>query len=153
TATSATVPAGSVISQSPTAGAVVASGTAIALLVSSGPAGAPAVLSIDKSVSADGVRAVTTPAFRTSGPDQLLVLFATSAGIASQSSKQTLSISGAGLTWTLANRSNTQFGSAEIWTASAASPVTNATVTSVQSVTNSFHQSLTLVAFKGAGGT
>src|SRR5262252_2229930 len=153
TATSATVPAGSVISQNPAAGAVVASGSAIALLVSSGPAGAPAALSIDKTVSADGVGTVTTPAFSTSGADELLVLFATSAGIQSQSSKQTLSISGAGLTWTLANRSNTQFGTAEIWTANAASPVTNGTVTSVQSVTSSFHQSLTLIAFKGAGGT
>src|SRR5262249_61080717 len=68
TATSATVPAGSVISQTPAAGAVVASDSSVALLVSSGPAGPPAVLSVDKTVSADGVGTVTTPAFSTSGP-------------------------------------------------------------------------------------
>src|SRR5262249_7392326 len=76
TASSATVPAGAVISQNPAAGAVVASGSAIAILVSTGPNSAPAVLSVDKTVSVDGLGTVTTPAFSTSGPDELLVLFA-----------------------------------------------------------------------------
>src|SRR4029077_20581999 len=79
-------------------------------------------------------------------------LFAASAGPLSLSSKQTLAVSGAGLSWTLAVRSNGQFGTSEIWTANAASPVTNGAVTSVQGLTNSYHQSLTLIAFKGAGG-
>src|SRR5262249_24573750 len=67
--------------------------------------------------------------------------------------KQTLGITGAGLTWTLAVRSNVQFGTSEIWTATAAAPITSGTVTSVQSVANSYHQSLTLIAFAGATGT
>src|SRR5262249_3228609 len=138
---SATVAAGSVISQSPNAGVAVSLGSAIALLVSTGPA-APTAFSIDKTVSIDGIGTVTTPAFSTTGPNELLVLFATSAGPVSALPKQTLAITGAGLIWTLAVRSNAQFGSSEVWTATAAAPITNGTVTSVQSVTNSYHQSL-----------
>src|SRR5262249_12939647 len=89
----------------------------------------------------------------TSGPDELLVLFATSAGVTSQSSKQTLSISGAGLTWTLANRSNTQFGTAAMWTGNAPRPVAHGTVPSVRGMSDSFYPSSPLNAFAGAGGT
>ncbi|HMF97418.1 MAG TPA: PASTA domain-containing protein, partial [Vicinamibacterales bacterium] len=151
-ATSTTVAAGSVISQSPNAGVAVPTGSPIALLVSTGPP-APATLAIDKTVSVDGTGTVTTPPFSTTAANELLVLFATSAGPLSVSPKQTLAITSAGLTWTLAVRSNAQFGTAEVWTATAAAPITNGTVTSVQSVTNGYHQSLTLIAFTGSGGT
>src|SRR5262249_17330564 len=137
----------------PAAGAVVAIGSAVALVVSTGPAGSPPAITIDLAVSADGIGTVTTPAFSTTGADQLLVLFAASAGPTSMSSRQTLAVAGAGLAWTLAVRSNTQFGTSEIWTATAPSPVTNGFVTSVQGLANSYHQSLTLVAFKGAAGS
>ena len=147
------MPAGAVISESPVAGTLVPTGSAVSLLVSSGPAPTGGTLTVDKTISIDGVGTVTTPAFSTTSSDELLVLFASSMGPTALSSKQTLTISGAGLTWTLVNRSNAQFGSSEIWTANASSPVTNGTVTSVQSLTNSYHQSLTLIAFKGAGGT
>src|SRR4051812_7432711 len=153
TASSSTVPSGTVISESPTAGTLVVTGSAVSLLVSSGPAPTAGALTVDKTISIDGVGTVTTPSFSTTSSDELLVVFASSAGPTSLSSKQTLAVSGAGLTWTLVNRSNAQFGTSEIWAANAASPVTSGTITSVQSMVNSYHQSLTLIAFKGAGGT
>src|SRR3954471_2190116 len=153
TASSSTVPAGTVINESPAAGTLVATGSAVSLLVSSGPAPTAGAITVDKTISIDGVGTVTTPSFSTTSSDELLVVFATSAGPTSLSSKQTLAVSGAGLTWTLVNRSNAQFGTSEIWAANAASPVTSGTITSVQSMVNSYHQSLTLIAFKGAGGT
>src|SRR4029077_14264773 len=73
-------------------------------------------------------------------------------GPTSSTPKQVLTVSGAGLTWTLEQRGNTQFGSSEIWTATAPTPLTNVTVTSTQTVTG-FDQSLTVVVFSGAGGT
>ena len=65
---------------------------------------------------------------------------------------QTLTISGASLTWTLVRRSNGQRGSSEIWRAFAPNPLVNATVTSTQSRPG-YHQSLTVVTFTGATGT
>ena len=60
-------------------------------------------------------------------------------------------VSGAGLTWTLVQRANSQLGTAEIWTATAASVLTSATVTSSQSA-GGFDQSLTVIALQGADG-
>ena len=135
------------------AGTPVAGGSAVALLVSSG-APTAAALTIDNTISADGTAGtLTTPVFSTKAPNELLVLFASSGGPTSVSAKQTLAISGAGLTWTLVNRVNTQFGTAEIWKAYAPLPLVNATVTSAQSLVGGFHQSLTVVSFQGAGGT
>jgi len=67
------------------------------------------------------------------------------------SSSQTATVSGAGLTWTLARRTNTQPGTAEVWTAFASAKLTGVTVTSTPGAAGYF-QSLTVVAFTGAGG-
>src|SRR5262249_29852173 len=64
----------------------------------------------------------------------------------------TVQVSGAGLTWTLVKRVNTQAGTSEIWAATAASKLTNATVTSTQA-SSGFFQSLTVVTVTGASGT
>ena len=154
TASSTIVPAGAVIEQSPVATTPVVAGSALALLVSSGPP-APAALTIDNTISVDGSGTLTTPPFSTKAGDEMLLLFATSMGPTSLSLKQSLAISGAGLDWTLVNRVNSQFGTAEVWRVYASAPLVNATVTSVQSLTvaGGFHQSLTLIAFQGAGGT
>ena len=66
--------------------------------------------------------------------------------------RQTVTVSGGGLTWTLVKRSNAQSGDAEIWTAQAANTLTNVTVTSTPA-TGGFDQQLTVLSFKGAGGT
>ncbi|OLE78563.1 MAG: hypothetical protein AUF76_18925 [Acidobacteria bacterium 13_1_20CM_2_65_9] len=148
TASSATVPAGSVIDQTPIAGALVASGSAVALVVSSGPAGVS--VAADTTVSVNGKGTVVSPPISTAAAGELLVAFAASDG--PTTSSQTLTVSGAGLTWSLKQRSNTQLGTSEIWTATAPATLVNASVTATQAA-GGFDQSLTVVAFRGAGGT
>src|SRR5712691_11266151 len=70
-ASSATVPAGSVISQNPIAGAQVGVGSAVALVVSSGPS--TVLLTVDTVVSVDAIGTAVTPAFSTAAPGELLV--------------------------------------------------------------------------------
>src|SRR4029077_9909743 len=79
----------------------------------------------------------------------VLVAFAASDGPAT--APQTLTISGAGLSWTLVRRANTRAGTSEIWRAIAAAQLANVTVKSTQSKTG-YGQSLTVVAFRGATG-
>ena len=147
-ASSTTVPAGSVISQNPGAGTLVPAGSAVALVVSSGSAAVG--LAVDKVVFSDGIGTRTTPAFSTSNPGEVLVAFAASDGPTSGS--QALNVSGAGLTWTLVKRANVQFGTSEIWKATAPGVLTNAVVTSTPAF-GGFQQSLTVVTFSGAAGT
>jgi beta-lactam-binding protein with PASTA domain len=149
TASSTTVPAGSVISENPTAGTQVAIGSALALVVSSGPLPVVTDVAVDRVVASDGRGTRTTPAFSTSAPGALLVAFAASDG--SISGGQRLTVSGAGLTWTLVRRANAQAGTAEIWKATAPTQLSNVTVTSTQ-LQSGFDQSLTVVAFTGATG-
>src|SRR4051794_17044334 len=149
TANSATVAAGAIISQTPLGGATVAPSNAVSIVVSSGPRPL-AVPTVDKMVFSEGLGKRTTAAFSTTAPGETLVAFAASDGPAAPNS-QTLTISGAGLTWTRRARAATQFGDAEIWTASAAAVLTNVTVSSTQASTG-VHQSLTVIAFSGVAG-
>jgi len=110
----------------------------------------PSILSVDTSASVDGHGTVTTSSFSTTQPGETLLAFASSDG-ASGSGKQTLTISGGGLTWTLVKRSNTQSGTSEIWMATATNSLSNVTFSSKQS-SGTYDQSLTVVAFKGATG-
>jgi hypothetical protein len=156
TASSTTVPAGSIISQTPAAGTQVAPGSAVALIVSSGPPPLPPPppappppppdVVVDRVVSSDG-RGTRTTSVSTSAPGEMLVAFAASDGVSS--GDQMLTVSGAGLTWTLVRRASTQSGTAEIWQATAAAQLSNATVTCTQTQ-GGFDQSLTVVAFRGA---
>ena len=83
----------------------------------------------------------------------MLVAFAASDG-PSAANAQTLTISGAGLTWTRVRSTAGRPGVVEIWTATAPALLTNVTVTSTQSVTagGPYNQSLTVVAFSGVSG-
>jgi PASTA domain-containing protein len=153
-ANSATVPAGVVISQNPASGASVTQGSAVALVVSLGPAAAgPAV---DAKVFSDGTGVRTTPAFSTVAAGEVLIAFATSDGAATGTNTQTLTVSGAGLTWARVQRAAVARGVAEIWTAIAPAALTNVTVSSTQSVAlingAPVNQSLTVVTFTGASG-
>jgi beta-lactam-binding protein with PASTA domain len=149
TANSAAVPAGAVISQTPIGGATVAPSSAVALVVSSGPA-ATAVPTVEKMVFSEGLGKRTTAAFSTAAGGDVLVAFAASDGPAAPNA-QTLTIAGAGLTWTRRARANTQFGVAEIWTAPAPNALSSVTVSSTQA-TAGLHQSLTVIAFTGVAG-
>jgi hypothetical protein len=64
---------------------------------------------------------------------------------------QAATVSGAGLTWSLVKRSNTQAGDAEIWSATASGPLTNAVVTATPEQIG-YPGSLTVIAYKDAAG-
>ncbi|MCW2573517.1 MAG: hypothetical protein JWO88_3575, partial [Frankiales bacterium] len=117
----------------------------IAVVVASPVAGAPTV---DVVVAVDGGATAVTAPFSTSTAGELLVAFVGSDG--PRSAAQTATVSGAGLTWTLVRRTNTQAGAAEVWQANAPNALTNVTVQSALTNTATPDQSLTVVAFKGA---
>jgi hypothetical protein len=116
------------------------------VVANGGGAGTP--LSADVTRFVDGRGTVTTPVFSTALPGELLVAFVASDG---PSGTQTATVSGAGLTWTLAKRANGQLGTSEVWTARASSLLLNAQVTSTPAA-GGFDQSLTVVSFAGAAG-
>jgi hypothetical protein len=106
----------------------------------------------DASVFVDGQGIMTTPSFSTSIPSDLLVAFVSYDG--PSGSAQTATVSGAGMTWTLLERSNTQSGTAEIWSARVDGIVlSNATVMAQPETAGSYHGSLTVIAFTNAAGT
>jgi hypothetical protein len=106
-------------------------------------------VTIGTVVSQTGTTTTTTPAFSTTEPGEVLLAFADSDGPTAGS--QTLNVSGAGLTWSLVKRSNTETGDAEIWTATTVASLLNATVTATAADTG-YKQSLTVLALSGAGG-
>ncbi|HEY5152229.1 MAG TPA: Ig-like domain-containing protein, partial [Mycobacterium sp.] len=91
---------------------------------------------------------ITSPAFSTTKPGDLLVAFVTSDG-ARSTSQSFRTVAGGGLTWRLRQRANAQAGTAEIWTATAASTLSGARVTATRA-RGSYLGSLTVVAFSGA---
>ena len=66
--------------------------------------------------------------------------------------QQSSVVSGAGLTWSLVKRSNTQSGAAEIWAARATSALNRAAVRATPTA-GGYWGSLTVIAFAGASGT
>lgn len=109
----------------------------------------PNAIGIDAKVVVDGAGTMTTPAFSTTTPSDLVVAFVAYDGPAT--SPQTATVSGGGLTWTLAIRSNTQAGTSEVWVAKASFALNNVTVTSQPTVAG-FHGSLVVMAFTNAAG-
>jgi len=94
-----------------------------------------AAVQIDATVNVDRPSASTTiqsPAFSTASANELLLAFVTGDYL-SGANTQVSSISSAGLTWQLVVRTNTQFGTSEIWRAFSPSPLTNVTVTATLS--------------------
>jgi hypothetical protein len=125
-------------------------GAATAIVVDvENPAPPMACFIIDAKSFVDGSNTVTTPPFTTALPGELLLAFVSADG--SLRTTQTATVSGAGLTWTLVARANGQAGTAEIWTATAATPLSNVTVTS-RLQKNGYHQSLSVIAMQGTDG-
>ena len=110
---------------------------------------APA-LAVDTSVSVNGTSAQTTAPFSTSGTGRWVLAFIEADGPAATAA-QTMTASGAGLTWSLVRRTNVQFGTSEVWAAFAPAALTNVTVTSTPLV-GGFRQAMTVVAFAGSSG-
>jgi hypothetical protein len=105
----------------------------------------------DVSISVDGSGTITTPTFSTTTVGDLLVAFVAYDG--PPNAAQTATVSGAGLNWTLLERSNTQSGTAEIWSARVDGTLSNATVSSQPGTGDSLDGSLTVIAFTNAAGT
>ena len=100
-------------------------------------------------VFVDSSGTMQTPAFSTASASTLLVAFVAYDGPAV--APQTATVSGAGLAWQLAKRSNAQLGTAEIWVAKATNFLSSVTVTS-QPGSAGYHGSLTVIGFTNASG-
>jgi hypothetical protein len=101
-------------------------------------------------VSVHGSTTATTPSLHTAAPGELLVAFVSADG-PNAAGNQHATVSGAGLTWTLVKRANSQSGDAEVWEALAPTVLSSATVTSTESA-KGFGQDLTVIAMEGVGG-
>ncbi len=111
---------------------------------------AAAAIAVDTVAFRDARGTVTTPAFSTAGANELLLAFVASDGPTAAGS-QTVTVSGAGLTWTLVRRTNNQAGTSEVWRAFAPAALTNVTVQSLPAQSG-YDQSLTVLALTGASG-
>jgi Bacterial Ig domain/Lysyl oxidase len=101
-------------------------------------------------VSVHGHGTITTPSFHTAAAGETLLAFVGSDGPA-KAAGQSITVKGAGLTWTLVRRANGQYGDAEIWQATANKVLPHATVTSTQAHSG-YGQSLTVIAMEGTNG-
>lgn len=63
---------------------------------------------------------------------------------------QSATVTGGGLSWSLVARKNTQYGTSEVWKATAAAALSSVSVTSTLHV--SAHQTLTVVGYSGSAG-
>jgi hypothetical protein len=102
---------------------------------------------LQAEVSAHGGGTVATPSFHTAAAGEILIAFVSADG-PQGGGKQSATVSGAGLTWTLVKRQNAQSGDAEIWQATAPTVLTSATVKSVPK-SSGYHQDLTVIAMEG----
>jgi hypothetical protein len=109
-------------------------------------------VSVDKIVNfhqTAGANTINASGLTTTGSNELLVAFVTSDGPNTSGATSFSGIAGGGLTWQLKQRTNTQAGTAEIWTAVALSLLTNVTITATRT-SGSAVGSMTIVAFKNA---
>jgi hypothetical protein len=105
---------------------------------------------MDAQANVRGSGTVTTPAFHTGEAGETLLAFVSSDGPA-KANGQTVTVSGAGLTWTLVKRANGQAGDSEIWAATAPAVLSSATVTSTPAKSG-FDEDLTVIAMEGVDG-
>jgi hypothetical protein len=90
----------------------------------------------------------TSPAFSTTSANELLLaMVGADVSTSSGTNNSVTSVTGAGLTWVLVRRTNTQRGTAEIWRAFATAPLTNVTVTANLAI--SAVSSVTVMSFRG----
>ena len=106
-------------------------------------------IGFDGQLFQDGAGTLQTAAFSTTTNSDLLVAFVAYDGPTIV--PQTATVSGAGVIWQLLKRSNTQFGTAEIWAAKATDFLTSVTVSSQPGIAG-YHGSLTVIAFTNASG-
>ena len=105
---------------------------------------------LDAEFSANGHGTTTTQPFTTAEGDEEVLALVGSDGPAG-AGRQTVTVSGAGLTWKLVARANSRSGDAEIWAAEAPEQLVNATVTSTPAVSG-YDQTLTVISLQGSDG-
>jgi hypothetical protein len=93
---------------------------------------------------------VMTSDFSTTSPNELLLAYVATDYISGTNTTVT-NVTGAGLNWVLAVRTNTQGGTSEIWRAFATSTLSNVNVTATLS--QSVASSITVMSFKGVDTT
>ncbi len=102
---------------------------------------------VQSDVSARGKGTVSTPRFHTAMGEEVLLALVSSDGPATPGAQSAV-VHGAGLTWHLVGRANTQRGDAEVWTATTDRVLTRARVTSTPAIAG-YDQHLTVVALEG----
>jgi hypothetical protein len=105
---------------------------------------------LQAQVSVHGSGKVTTPSFHTAMAGETILAFVSTDGPAG-AGKQTVTVSGAGLTWKLVKRANAQSGDSEVWAATAGTILSTATVTSTE-LRSGYPQDLTVIAMEGTAG-
>ncbi len=147
-----TVTAGNVISQTPTGGSSAPAGSNVALVISQGTA--PTIASFVTKNNTSPNTTISSPGFAVAA-NTLLVAFISTDG---PSTGTNIVINGVNnnnsapaLTWTRAQRVNTQRGTSEIWWAFSPTARTSMTVTGVLSLSEVAQ--MTVVGFTGAQNT
>jgi hypothetical protein len=106
-------------------------------------------VAVDAVAPGDNVSAsnsMTSAIFSTKASNELLLAFVATDYVSGSNTTVT-SVAGAGLTWVLVVRSNTQSGTSEIWRAFAPSPLTNVSVTAT--VSQTVVSSIVVMSFTG----
>lgn len=110
----------------------------------------PAKIIIENKTIKNGTGTLTTPAITTAYAKDLLIAFVAMDG--PDTTTQATTVKGAGVTWTLVKRSNTQHGVAEIWSARASGKLSKQTVTATPARPG-YSGSLTVLTVRNAKGT
>jgi hypothetical protein len=105
---------------------------------------------LQAQVSVHGSGKVTTPSFHTAMAGETILAFVSTDGPPG-AGKQTVTVSGAGLTWKLVKRANAQSGDSEVWAATASTILSGAAVTSTE-LKSGYSQDLTVIAMEGTAG-
>jgi chitodextrinase len=108
-------------------------------------------LAIDKTIvkhQTSASSSITSASFTTSQGSELLEAFLMADG-PNPGTSSFSSVTGAGLTWTLRDRMNTQAGSSEIWQAWAPNVLSNVTVNATRA-SGSYNGSMVITTFTGA---
>jgi hypothetical protein len=112
---------------------------------------APHLVTLDGKATTRATGTLTATGLTTQHAGDTLIAFVALDGPPG-AAKQSARVTGAGLTWTLVKRGNTQSGDAEIWSAQSPDSLSGASVSARPAVAG-YTGSLTVLAFDGAHGT